>query len=73
MHYLGNVDEDIQMGICRRICDVQREDGTWALYYDGPADLSTTIECYFALKLPVTVLTTREWREPEALSQPMRY
>jgi squalene-hopene/tetraprenyl-beta-curcumene cyclase len=51
MHYLGDVDEEILQGICRRICDVQREDGTWALYHDGPADLSTTIECYFALKL----------------------
>ncbi len=51
MHYLDALDEDIQAAICRRICDVQREDGTWALYYDGPADLSTTIECYFALKL----------------------
>jgi squalene-hopene/tetraprenyl-beta-curcumene cyclase len=29
----------------------QREDGSWALYYDGPADLSTTIEAYVALKV----------------------
>lgn len=51
MHYLGAVDNEIMSGIARRIRDVQRKDGTWALYNDGPADLSTTIECYFALKL----------------------
>jgi len=51
MHYLGDVDEEIQSGICLRILDVQRDDGSWALYYDGPGDLSTTVECYFALKL----------------------
>ncbi|MBM3939359.1 MAG: squalene--hopene cyclase [SAR202 cluster bacterium] len=40
---VGRVAEDIR----RR----QRADGTWALYHDGPGDLSTTVECYFALKL----------------------
>jgi squalene-hopene/tetraprenyl-beta-curcumene cyclase len=29
----------------------QREDGSWANYYGGPADLSTTIEAYAALRL----------------------
>jgi squalene-hopene/tetraprenyl-beta-curcumene cyclase len=29
----------------------QREDGTWANFHDGPGDLSTTIEAYWALKL----------------------
>jgi squalene-hopene/tetraprenyl-beta-curcumene cyclase len=29
----------------------QREDGTWANFYGGPADLSTTVESYVALKL----------------------
>ncbi len=29
----------------------QREDGTWANFYGGPADLSTTTEAYVALRL----------------------
>jgi squalene-hopene/tetraprenyl-beta-curcumene cyclase len=29
----------------------QRDDGTWATFTDGPADLSTTIEAYTALRL----------------------
>ncbi|HLH45569.1 MAG TPA: prenyltransferase/squalene oxidase repeat-containing protein, partial [Acidimicrobiales bacterium] len=29
----------------------QRDDGTWATFYGGPPDLSTTAEAYVALKL----------------------
>src|SRR5262249_27769965 len=29
----------------------QREDGSWATFYRGPADLSTTVEAYAALRL----------------------
>jgi squalene-hopene/tetraprenyl-beta-curcumene cyclase len=29
----------------------QREDGTWANFYGGPGDLSTTVEAYIALRL----------------------
>src|ERR1700753_782699 len=29
----------------------QRADGTWANFYGGPGDLSTTIEAYWALRL----------------------
>jgi len=50
-HYLNKAEPDIVRGIANRIRDVQREDNTWSLYKDGPPDLSTTIECYFALKL----------------------
>src|SRR3989338_3232213 len=51
MHFLEKIDADILHGIAHRLRDVQRDDGTWSLYYQGPADLSVTIECYFALKL----------------------
>ena len=29
----------------------QREDGSWATFYEGPPDLSTTVEAYVALRL----------------------
>jgi squalene-hopene/tetraprenyl-beta-curcumene cyclase len=29
----------------------QRSDGTWANFYGGPGELSTTIEAYWALRL----------------------
>jgi squalene-hopene/tetraprenyl-beta-curcumene cyclase len=40
---IGRVAEDIR----RR----QSPDGSWRMYHGGPGDVSTTIECYFALKL----------------------
>ena len=47
-----------QTGACARwIASKQREDGTWATFYGGPGDLSTTVEAYVALRLaghPVT-------------------
>jgi squalene-hopene/tetraprenyl-beta-curcumene cyclase len=51
MHWAGQVDPQIEQGLARRIISQQRENGSWALYYDGPSDLSTTVECYFSLKL----------------------
>ncbi|WP_277953963.1 squalene--hopene cyclase [Saccharopolyspora soli] len=35
----------------RWIRSQQRSDGTWANFYEGPGDLSTTVEAYAALKL----------------------
>ena len=35
----------------RWIASKQREDGTWANFFGGPGDLSTTVEAYVALRL----------------------
>src|SRR3984893_4449126 len=43
--------ERIRDGAIKHILNHQREDGSWALYFGGPADLSTTIEAYVALKV----------------------
>jgi squalene-hopene/tetraprenyl-beta-curcumene cyclase len=43
--------DPIRNGAIAHILQNQRGDGSWALYYDGPADLSTTIEAYVALKV----------------------
>lgn len=51
MHFLEDVDQDILNGICQRFLDNQRSDGSWALFKDGPGNISTTIECYLALKM----------------------
>lgn len=53
LHILGlNKQQDqIQHGLIQRILKKQRTEGSWTLYHDGPGDLSTTIECYLALKL----------------------
>lgn len=43
--------ERIREGAMRHLLRNQREDGSWSLYFAGPADLSTTIEAYVALKV----------------------
>ena len=50
-HFLGARDESIWRGVAQDVRNYQRADGSWALYHGAPGDLSTTIECYFALKL----------------------
>ncbi|HZT95585.1 MAG TPA: squalene--hopene cyclase [Chloroflexota bacterium] len=51
LRFLGLPLDAIREGAIRHILNQQREDGSWALYFDGPADLSTTIEAYVALKV----------------------
>jgi squalene-hopene/tetraprenyl-beta-curcumene cyclase len=49
--FLGIDVEPVKARAAKHMLHHQREDGSWALYYDGPADLSTTIEAYVALKV----------------------
>jgi len=49
--FLGLPLDGIREGAVTHLLDARRDDGSWALYHDGPADLSTTIECYAALKV----------------------
>lgn len=49
--FLGVLSDDVLAPASAWIRQEQREDGTWANFYRGPADLSTTTEAYAALKL----------------------
>jgi squalene-hopene/tetraprenyl-beta-curcumene cyclase len=49
--FLGLHDDETIAAAARWIRYQQRDDGTWANFYDGPADLSTTVEAYLALRL----------------------
>ncbi|WP_242906561.1 squalene--hopene cyclase [Actinomadura terrae] len=49
--FLGVRDEDETREAARWIRSQQREDGTWANFFGGPPDLSTTVEAYVALRL----------------------
>ena len=49
--FLGIRTEAESAAAARWIRSKQRDDGTWANFYAGPGDLSTTIEAYVALRL----------------------
>jgi squalene-hopene/tetraprenyl-beta-curcumene cyclase len=50
-HYLGILTPEQAEATARWIRSKQREDGSWATFYGGPADVSTTVEAYVALRL----------------------
>ena len=50
-HYLRSPEGDRIARVANDIRRRQAEDGSWNMYHGAPGDLSTTIECYFALKL----------------------
>ena len=50
-HILGAADPDRWDKTARHIERQQGEDGGWRLYYGAASDLSTTVECYTALKM----------------------
>ncbi len=50
-HFLGSDEGDRIPRIAEDIRRRQSPDGSWCTYYGAPGDLSTSIECYFALKL----------------------
>jgi squalene-hopene/tetraprenyl-beta-curcumene cyclase len=50
-HFLGILTETDLKETAVWIRSQQREDGTWANFYGGPGDLSTTVEAYVALRL----------------------
>jgi squalene-hopene/tetraprenyl-beta-curcumene cyclase len=49
--FLGIRTGEETAAAARWIASQQRSDGTWANFRDGPADLSTTVEAYVALRL----------------------
>jgi len=63
LSFLGMPLDAIRAGAVQHIMSTQRGDGSWAQFFGGPADLSTTIESYAALKVlgvdPATDAMTR--------------
>ncbi|TGB15040.1 squalene--hopene cyclase [Streptomyces sp. MZ04] len=49
--FLGIRDERTTRAAALFIRGEQRDDGTWATFHGGPAELSTTVEAYVALRL----------------------
>src|SRR5436309_1432152 len=50
-HVLNLRAPELDRKIANELLARQREDGTWSIWFDGPPDLSTSVEAYAALKL----------------------
>ena len=48
-HFLGIADANRWAQLTRYLWKQQTADGSWAVYYNGPGDVSVTVEAYFAL------------------------
>jgi squalene-hopene/tetraprenyl-beta-curcumene cyclase len=51
LHFLGLRDEETDRLLANELLARRRADGTWSIWFEGPADLSVTVEAYTALKL----------------------
>lgn len=51
MHYMDEIDADLEAKIGVYLRCRQCEDGGWNLYYGGEFDLSCSVKAYYALKL----------------------
>jgi squalene-hopene/tetraprenyl-beta-curcumene cyclase len=50
-HFLGLRTPDLDRRIANELMAHMRDDGTWSIWFEGPADLSTSIEAYVALRM----------------------
>jgi squalene-hopene/tetraprenyl-beta-curcumene cyclase len=51
LHFLGLRDAETDRLLANELLARRRADGTWSIWFDGPPDLSVTVEAYTALKL----------------------
>ncbi|HXY81011.1 MAG TPA: squalene--hopene cyclase [Gaiellaceae bacterium] len=50
-HLLGLRTPDLDRRIANELLARMRDDGTWSIWFEGPPDLSTSIEAYVALRM----------------------
>src|SRR5438309_6807304 len=51
MHWLGEIDPELQERCTQHILKRQLSDGGWNIYFDGPSEINASVKAYFALKL----------------------
>jgi squalene-hopene/tetraprenyl-beta-curcumene cyclase len=51
MHWLGEIDVNLQERCARHILKRQLPDGGWNIYFGGPSEINASVKGYFALKL----------------------
>ena len=50
-HALGLRTPDLDRRIANELMARMRDDGTWSIWFEGPPDLSTSVEAYVALRM----------------------
>ena len=50
-HYLGLRTPELDRRIANELMAHMRDDGTWSIWFEGPPDLSTSLEAYVALRM----------------------
>jgi len=51
MHYMNEIDEELEARIARYLRDHQADHGGWPLFTGGALDVSCSVKAYYALKL----------------------
>src|SRR6267143_4092238 len=51
LHWLGEVNRELQERCTQHILRRQLPDGGWNIYYGGPSEINASVKAYFALKL----------------------
>ena len=51
MHWVGEVDAELQRRCAEHILKRQLPDGGWNIYHGGPSEINASVKAYFALKL----------------------
>src|SRR5438132_5924816 len=51
LHWLGEVDRELQERCTQHILRRQLPDGGWNIYFGGPSEINASVKAYFALKL----------------------
>ncbi|MGE5819278.1 MAG: squalene--hopene cyclase [Deltaproteobacteria bacterium] len=51
MHYMNEIDEQLERKLACYLRAHQRKDGGWPLYYGGNTEISCSVKAYYALKL----------------------
>ncbi len=51
MHYIGDINEELQVKIARYLRSRQSEDGSFPLFTGGIGDISCSVKVYYALKM----------------------
>jgi len=51
MHFMGEIEEGLQVKLANYIRSIQQPNGGWPLYQGGFPDISCTVKSYYALKI----------------------